>query len=429
MKDVKDVTCCVYDHGLFLPLALKLAKTYKRVFYFSPWEEGFSTVNKAIIGDGFDEIERCESIWDIKSEVDLFVFPDIHHSGEQLELESQGFKVWGSRKGDSLELMRHQFHKVLGEIGLDVAKFESVHGLTRLTEYLRDKKDKYIKLSKYRGSFETFHWRSWDEDNHWLCIWGVRFGPAKDKLNFMVFDAIETDLEIGGDTFCIDGQWPSTMIHGLEFKDKGYLGSVTKRQDMPEQIQKVLDAFSPILNEYRYRNFWSMELRVVGDKAYFIDPTCRGGLPSLSSQMELWSNLADIMWFGSDGQDIEPIPTAKFSAECALSMKGEKNAWGKVVVPDELKDWMNLASACEIDGVICFPPDNSHDEEIGWLVATGDTIQETIETMKERVALLPDGVCANINSLADLLKEVHEAEKHDIPFTDQTVPKPEIVMQ
>ena len=41
---------------------------------------------------------------------------------------------------------------------------------------------------------------------------------------------------------------------------------------------------------------------------------------------------------------------------------------------------------------------------------------------------LPDGVVAHTEGLADVLKEIHEAEEQGIEFTEQTVPEPEIVI-
>ena len=190
----------VLDHGLFLPLALKLAKSYKRVLYWTPSEKGFPLLNDCIIGDGFENVERCNDFWKIKSEIDLFIFPDIQHSGLQLELESQGFPVWGSRNGDSLEINRQKFHKILGEIGLEVPEHTEIHGLDALREHLKDKTDKYIKMSKFRGSFESYHWRSMDEDSGMLDVWAVRFGPAQNVVRFIVCEPIDTPLEIGGDT-------------------------------------------------------------------------------------------------------------------------------------------------------------------------------------------------------------------------------------
>ena len=137
MKDTKDVTACVVDHGLFSPLAQKLGQTFKRVLYYSPWEEGFPQLNRCIVGDGYPEIERCDDFWDELADIDLFIFPDIQHSGLQLHLESIGKAVWGSRKGDSLELSREKFHRTLKQLGLDCPKWVSITGLSKLRDHLR----------------------------------------------------------------------------------------------------------------------------------------------------------------------------------------------------------------------------------------------------------------------------------------------------
>lgn len=428
MKALSQITAMVIDHGLFLPLALKLAESYKRVLYWTPFEKGFPLLNDCIIGDGFENLERVDDIWKFKDETDIWVCPDIQHSGLQLELESQGRAVWGSRRGDSLELSREKFHRILKETGLDVPKFERIVGLTNLSLYLKDKENVYIKISKYRGSLETTHYRNWREDETLLDGWAVKFGPAKELIPFMVFENIEAITEVGGDTYGVDGQWPSLMLHGDEWKDKGYIGAVTKTEDMPDEIKAVLEAFAPILKQERYRNQWSMELRVTENDAYFIDPTCRGGLPSTASQIEVWKNFSEIVLAGAHGELVDPEPAAQFTCECVLTMKSDKHSWGVTEIPDELKQWMKLAACCEIDGRICFPPDDSMGDEIGWMVALGDTIKEVIETMIGYVELLPDGVSANTDSLTQLLKEIAKGEAEGIPFADE-VPPPEIVVQ
>jgi hypothetical protein len=241
----------------------------------------------------------------------------------------------------------------------------------------------------------------------------------------MVCDPIEASLEVGGDTYGVDGQWPSLMLHGDEQKDKGYLATVTKRNEMPEQIQAVLDAFSPVLKEYRYRNQWSMELR--DDK--FIDPCCRGGLPSTGAQMEIWANLPEIILGGAHGEMVEPEPIDQVVAECALTMKTEKHAWGKTRIPDELEDFCKFGNCCRIDGAICFPTDDSHGDEIGWLVVTGSSIKDVAEKMHEKAALLPEGVCANTDSLYDLVISIQEGEKEGIEFGKQPIPDPTGVLE
>jgi hypothetical protein len=429
MKSTKDVTALVYDNGLFCSLAERLTRDYKRVLYFSPWEKGFSLVNDACIGDGIPGVERVSDIWAVKDEVDLWVFPDIQHRGLQLELESQGHRVWGARAGDELELNRELFLDTLKELGLDVPSYEVTRGITALREHLREKENCYIKISKFRGSLETSHWRSWKLDENLLDVWAVRFGGVRELIKFLVFDAIDTPLEIGGDTYCIDGRWPAQMLHGIEAKDKGYFGAVTSTEQMPEQIKVVMDAFKPVLAKYRYRNFWSMEVRVLDDKGYFIDPTCRGGLPSSASQMELWSNLGEIIWAGANGELVEPEPSAKFSAEVLLKVKGEKGAWRKCEIPNELRRWVKLTGHCEVDGVAWFPPDESGDDACGWLVAKGPTPGVTLMAIKDVIEVLPEGLTADAAPLADVINAIEEGEEQGIEFSKSPLPEAGAVLE
>jgi hypothetical protein len=244
----------------------------------------------------------------------------------------------------------------------------------------------------------------------------------------MVFDPIETDLEIGGDTYCIDGEWPDLMLHGDENKDKAYISAVTPRKEMPPQIQDVLDAFSPILKEYRYRNFWSMEVRVKDDKAYFGDATCRAPMPATPSNLENIKNLPEVIYHGAQGELVKPEYEKKFTGEVLVNMKGDRHAWGVTEVPKELKRWLKLPNSCQIDGLRCFPPDEQHGEAIGWMVALGDSVEEMIATMKEQIALLPDGMSADLEPLGELLTVVEQAQDQGIDFPAE-VPPPEIVLE
>ncbi len=426
MKPINEVTACVVDFGLFLPVASKLSQDCKRVLYvYPPSIKGFPTLGSSIIGDGFDNLERVEEFWPHINEIDLFVFNDIGQSGLQLYLESIGKAVWGARAADEVETNRELFNRILKRTGLPVPKCETVNGLSKLRVFLSDKQDRFIKISKYRGDLETFHWRDNDLDSGRLDALALKFGPAQDIMDFMVFDPIEAATEVGGDTYCIDGQWPSLMFHGHESKDKAYLGAVTPRDEMPEELQSILEAFGPVFQKQRYRSSFSMETR----DGIFTDPTCRGGLPSTASQINTWSNFSEIIWAGANGILVEPEPCFKFSSECILSLKGKPNEWGKIRVEGDLIDACKFNGACEIDGAICFPPDDHEGEDVGWLVAGGETMEEAIEEMHRLAGQLPEGLSAATDELAGLLAKIKEGEAAGAEFSNQPVPEPETAVQ
>ena len=50
----------VFDHGLGLSIALRLAKDFDKVYYHTPWANGFPRLNSCIIGDGFESIIRTD---------------------------------------------------------------------------------------------------------------------------------------------------------------------------------------------------------------------------------------------------------------------------------------------------------------------------------------------------------------------------------
>lgn len=434
MKDISEVTACIVDHGRYLGLAVELAKSFKRVLYYNAAAvDAFPTINKWTVADGFPGVEVIvppDDHWDYKSEIDLYVFPDIYHGGEQLELESQGKYVWGSRHGDRLEILRGQFLKTLPTVGLQVPKHKVVQGLTDLRAELANREDVYVKISRYRGTMETFHWRDWDHDEVWLDEKAVEMGPQKDEILFYVFDAIDTDIEVGLDTYCVDSFYPDEALVGYEWKDKGYFGAVTRWSDIPEALATVASAFRPELHENRYRNFISSEVRIIGDEFKFIDPTRRKPCPGGSSQLKLYRNLPRIIWYGANGELVQPEMTAQFSCECVLTTAGGKDAWKTVRLPGSLEDSFVGQECCMVDGKICWAPmHESHGEELGWLVNTANTPKDCIQGMLDKTKLLPDGVNAATDSLVELLKEIESGQEQGIPFTEKPLPEPAEVIE
>lgn len=431
MKPTSEVVACVVDHGRFLHVARRLARDFAKVYYWTPTERDCPLLREACIGDGFEDITRIDKLRSVRSKCDLFVFPDIGFADLQKDLIDEGIPVWGARDADSLESNRGKFLKVLATTNLPVPSVQAVIGLDKLRAVLKEAEDKYVKLSRFRGDWETLHWTNWRQMEGVLDSYAVRFGPLKDKLTFYVFDPIETEIEDGVDTYCIDGQWPATVLKGMECKDKSYIGTVQKFSDVPAETRIVNEEFCPILASYGYRGFFSTEVRITKDgQSFFIDPTCRCGSPPSQVQAELFQNYGEIIWQGAQGNLVEPEPTAKFGVQAAIAVEGDRSEWNRVEFPPELDAWIKCGFFCQVDGVTCFPPVTEYNtSELGYLCAIGDTIEEAIDSLRQKRDALPDGIKCEFDSLADLLKEIQSAEGSGMEFTDQEVPEPATVIE
>lgn len=428
MSDLSSKVALVRDGGFFLGVARRLAKDFGRVYYCPHYRQNNPSLHEAIIGNGCGDIVYCDDLWLIKNKVDTWVFPDIGFRGEQKELRDQGRDVWGSHDGMLLEQNREYFVKVLGDLGLDVAPHEIVVGVTALRDFLKDKQDIFIKISKWRATWETYHWRSWEQDSHRLDSWAVKFAGVKEKIRFLCFYKIDTVLEIGGDTYNVRGEWPEQMLHGIECKDAAYFSAVTPRTKMPKELTHIMDAFTPLLQRAGYCCQWSMEVRVAEDGIFFIDATTRGGLPSTASFLAA-KNTSEVIYHGAMGHMVQVDYGFKFSAECMVKIHGEDGASDTIVLPEELKEPLVLADCYEVEGQPWFPADDKPIEEIGWLRATGDTPTEVAKEMNRLADMLPDGADAAVESLADILREIEAEQEQGIKFTEQPLPDPEIVLE
>ena len=419
------------DHGRFLHVARRLARDYAKVYYWTPTERDCPLVREACIGDGFKDITRISKIREVRDECDLFVFPDIGFSDLQLDLIDAGKPVWGAREADTLESDRGKFLEVLMTTDLPVPKYVAIKGLTNLALHLRHEEDKYIKISTFRGDWETLHWTNWREMEGTLDSYAVRFGPLKERITFYVFDPIDTEIEDGVDSYCIDGQWPEMVLHGVEAKDKAYLGTMQRMSDVPKETRIANDEFGPILADYGYRGFFSTEVRITKEgESFFIDPTCRCGSPPSQIQGELFANYGEIVWRGANGELVEPDPAAKFGVQAAISIDGDRADWNSIIFHDELDQWVKCGFCCKPDDRTVFPQITEYNtSELGYLCGIGDTIEEAIAHLRHNKDLLPDGVKCEFNSLSDLLAEVQSAEEAGMEFSDQPVPDPATIVE
>ena len=267
-------TALIWDHGLFLDaLAVPLAKDFKRVLYYVPYENAYPRSNAPRIGEGIPGIERVLSPWPHYDEIDLWVFPDVYEGDLQEFLVSQGKRVWGCRKGEFLELDREASKEHSKKLGIDIGNYSVVKGLDALREHLKTHDDQYVKVSAFRGDTETFHAPNFKHAETQLDELEHNLGAKKKIIEFIVEDAINDAIEVGYDGYVIDGKFAKHAILGVEVKDKAYVGKTMNYERLPETAKDVNAKLAPTLKEYGYRGFISTELRCTKDgKAYLIDP-------------------------------------------------------------------------------------------------------------------------------------------------------------
>lgn len=437
MDDLSNKTALVYDCGLCVELALRLAREggFGRVLYFMDWKQNLPVSAKAIVGDGFDEIERVHDFFDAVPDTDIFIFPDVMNGDLQLHLEGLGKRVWGSRRAEKYELRRSLFKETLKEVGLPVNPYEVIVGIRALREYLKSHDDQWVKISTYRGDGETWHHKNYRLSSAKLDALQYWYGPVADRISFMVEEELETDTEVAYDGFSIHGQYPKLGIQGYEAKNEAYIATLMEYGEMPDQVRMVNEAFAPVLKRERYANMWGTEIRVLDGVGYFTDATTRFPLPPGEIELELFSNLPQIMWHGSVGDLVEIEPAAKFAAQVMLYSRWAGENWQPMDIPDDARRWVKLMISSNPDGPYVCPehkrnPLPSVNEEIGSVVGLGDTIEDAIEAVGRNLEGVGGfDVDVSLEPLATCLKSIHSAEDNGMEFTPQPVPEPAVILE
>lgn len=423
--DLSKKAVLVYDHGTFVEMAFRLAREggFGKVYYCTPWEEAFSRVEKAVIGDGFEEIIRVKEPWKLidNAIVDMVVFPDVHHAELQEHIEALGFPVWGARSADELELHKLKFKKLQDELGMNHAEYDVVEGLDALREYCQKNKDRYIKLTpQFRGNRETFHHQTYEESRQKLAEMDLEFGPLGSVLKFLCEHPLKGELEGGIDTYTVDGKCPETVISGWEIKDKCYFAEVVKWNELPTELVDALTPLLPILKERHCRQMLSTEVKI--EEKVLLEPTIRLPSPAGEEQMELYENFPQIIWHGAHGKLIEPEVIAKYACEAMVSHNDKEQYCRGLKIPNSVRQWVKLYNICQAGDYVVTSPG---DKIIGAVVGIGDTPDEALEHLKENAAAMEDQpVTVHVEELAKAFKELETAQEEGVGFKNAEVPEP-----
>lgn len=416
--DLSSKTCFVYDNGLFVELAVRLARDFGKVYYYHPFKSAFPRLRDASVGEGLLGVERVYDLWDVADQVDLWVFPDVYDGDLQSFLRNRGDRVWGSGDAQFLELDRWKTRKLQQELGVPGPPTQKVVGVEALRKHLANRTNKWIKVSYFRGDGETWHHHTAFVSEVYLDELVKRYGPLGHQVEFIVEDNVE-GVEIGYDGWTIDGEFPESSLFGIEVKDLGYIGRVLPYSKLPRQIRDVNRAFSPILKEGRCRSFVSFEMRVgpAGDPV-MIDPCMRCGSPPTEIWMEMFENLSQVIWEGAAGNMVVPEPIAEWACIAMIHSPWAVHNWTPIAIPNEVRKWVKLRNLTRVDGRDYFVPQPGIElPEIGAVVGLGNSMKEAIAHL-DSVAKQVDGYNITIHkdALEKAQESIKEAEKVGIKF-------------
>lgn len=418
MEDLKSKTVCVVDNGLFGELARTLSKSFGRVTYVSPWIADFPSSTKTELGEGFPEYDHVKDIWEIIDDVDLFVFPDLHNGALQNYLVDQGKRVWGARMGDELETARTEAKAYFKTLGIPQGKYEVIQGMTALRKFLQGREDKvWVKISLTRNDTETFSVCGYEGSKNRLDKFEAELGPAAEHMEFVVEDDMPDTLDIAIDTYCVDGKWPNKACLGTEKKDEGYICVVQDWEKLPPGLTDIYEKISPTLEKYEYRNVISLESRMDAKTTYLADPCCRFGSPPSELQLNLITNLAEIMWQGAAGNLVEPEFEGKFGAQFIIESKWSITNPLLVEFPAKYRDQIKLRYATMFGDQLWIMPQHSDTPSFGSIVTCGDSLDACFEEAKEIAnAIKGIGIECLVGSVSGLQDNIEQFAEFGVKF-------------
>ena len=356
----KNYNICVVDNpgGSYLNVAIKLAPHFKKTYYHSINLSAFPHPALSQIGTGYDQIERINDFWSNLIHFDIILFPDGGFVDWGTALRNMGKMVWGASQTEYLESSRSLFQDTLERLGLPTVNTEVVVGLSNLKKTLRSKKNKWIKVSKWRNLIETYNWIDQISSRFWLDELTYKLGPLGDLdcIEFIIQDPIDSIAEIGCDGYNIMGQSPKQLIWGLEVKDMGYVGTINPT---PQPILEVNTLFAPALKSWNSRGFYSTEIRYTENKQpYYTDICARAGMPPSSSYLSNIANWNEIIPAGCQGILVEPKYKNTYMAEIILKSNYVREGYLPVTFPTEYEDNITFKGAMKVNGKVFIVPFN-----------------------------------------------------------------------
>lgn len=423
--NVKDVIAVVPDNGQFHSFAERLARDYERVMYVISQDKEMPTHGDAMTGEGMDGIEVISSRDEEQTDdAQLWVFPDLGFGHTQVKKEKECKLVWGSRMGEEMEIWVEDFKDLLKDVGLPVGPWERVTGFKALREYLQKNKGEfYVKVSKYRGDWETLHCTNYEDVKSKLDLREFKLSGISDTIEFVVCEALKDKIELAIDGWCIDGQWPKQVLVGMEQKGDCYLGRFMDYKDIPRPLLEVNKRLEETIRNYGYRGSLAFETLIGKDgKPYVSDPCTRCSSPCNELQQEFYTNLPEIVLRGAQGQMIEAVPPkgAIWGAEVMIQSEWVNHNWQPLRFPEKYRRNIKLGEACrKKNGQYQVIPQGIGLTQCGGIVAWSDDPEDAIKQL-EQIAEEVKGpeITIPIKAFDDLRAKLEEAQSYGLDILE-----------
>ena len=450
IKKYADKKIVIIDNGgLYTAMAEKLAESFGKVYYICPNYSDYNpSLPLSMIGERLKDvkvIEQWKWKWnDYKStegdydfrDIDLFVFPFIYFGDEQMNLTKLLDKtVWGSRKAEELELLRFETKVKLAKIGLAVTPTKNLKNYAELIKYLTsEEKERFIKLSWFRGVAESGRYEDMDKSVDILADLKKALERAcadegENAMEIIAEDLIESDIEYGIDTHCIDGEIPNEIGFGMEIKSELYVSTHVPFEKLHKPLKDTTYGLCKLIKEYGEngcRSFVSTEVRL--DKkgqGHLIDITMRSGVPPTEMHLEWIENYAEIMYEGAKGNVIEPIYKTKYAAQLSINSIFLCGNRQDIKIPNEIKQWVKLNSYCgkgkkgsqEYSVIPNETKKNIQPITAGSIVGLGNTPKECFDNIHKYAEMI-EGEHLEYKWIAidDVMKELKKLKEMGIKF-------------
>jgi hypothetical protein len=169
----------------------------------------------------------------------------------------------------------------------------------------------------------------------------------------------------------------------------------------------------------------STEIRIgEDDKPYLIDFTARAASPPSEMYQELWENFGQIIWHGSNGELIDPVPIAKYGAQLILKSDWVEKDYLPVKVPNEISRWIKWKNLCRTNGQDKVIPMFGGMREIGSAVGLGETMKEAATKALDHAKQVK-GVELKFDesALGKIVEEIDKGQQEGIEFSSEPLPE------